>query len=417
METHFQVDVQSEIGKLEGVILHTPGSEVENMTPANAERALYSDILNLVIAQKEYAQLKAVLEKLTKVFQVHELMTDILQIDDARTFLLKDICSGSKDCYLQEELSKMNSSELATLLIEGVPMRKDNLSKFLSPDRYELRPLHNFFFTRDSSMTLGKEVLIGNMANTVRDRESRIMEAIFRFHPHIKSPVIQTSKGVDKYGHINIEGGDIQIARHDILLSGIGLRTSPGGIDFIIDHFKQQGTKKSIIVQELPNKPESFIHLDMAFTFLNQNECLVYDPLILQPNKYQTIRIDVDNHRVKIRHEKNIVQALSELGMDIKPIVCGGQADQYTQEREQWHSGANFFTFEPGKSIGYARNVHTLDELSKHGYEIIQAKEMISGKKHPDSYKKCIVAIDGSELARGGGGARCMTMPIKRSAV
>ena len=56
-----EVNVQSEIGKLNGVILHTPGEEVENMTPENAERALYSDILNLSIAQKEYQQLSGVL--------------------------------------------------------------------------------------------------------------------------------------------------------------------------------------------------------------------------------------------------------------------------------------------------------------------------------------------------------------------
>ena len=28
-----EVNVQSEIGKLNGVIIHTPGEEVENMTP------------------------------------------------------------------------------------------------------------------------------------------------------------------------------------------------------------------------------------------------------------------------------------------------------------------------------------------------------------------------------------------------
>ena len=42
-----ELNVQSEIGKLQGVILHTPGAEVENMTPDTAQRALYSDILNL----------------------------------------------------------------------------------------------------------------------------------------------------------------------------------------------------------------------------------------------------------------------------------------------------------------------------------------------------------------------------------
>ncbi len=296
-------------------------------------------------------------------------------------------------------------------------MKKDNLSKYLSIERFDLRPLHNFFFTRDAAITIGQEILIGSMANHVRVRESQIMEAIFRFHPILKSQILKANEDVKKYGTINIEGGDIQVAREDIIMTGIGTRTSAGGIDFLIDHYQRQGIKKHIIVQELPHKPESFIHLDMVFTFLSETECMVYEPLILQPNKYQTIHIEVDKGKVKINPAKNIPDALGKLGMDMRPIICGGKSDPYTQEREQWHSGANFFTFEPGKSIGYNRNVYTLDELNKHGYEIIQAQDVIDKTTHPDEYEKCIVAINGSELARGGGGARCMTMPVKRRSI
>ncbi|MEA1875662.1 MAG: arginine deiminase family protein [Bacteroidota bacterium] len=415
MNTHFQADIKSETDKLKAVILHTPGSEVENMTPGNAERALYSDILNLVIAKKEYSQLNEVLNKLTKVFQVHDLLTEILDNPIARAFLLTNICAGRNDCKLQTELDGLDSTTLATLLIEGVPMKKDNLSRFLNPERFELRPLHNFFFTRDAAITIGNEVLIGNMANAVRVRESQIMEAIFRFHSELKCPIMKPHESYHINEMIHIEGGDIQVARQDILLAGIGARTSTGGIDFIIDHFKKKNTKQHIIVQELPPKPESFIHLDMAFTLLSQEECLVYEPLILQPNKYQTIHIEVNKGKVKIKPSKNMVQALRDLGMDLKPVNCGGTADQYTQEREQWHSGANFFSFAPGKAIGYNRNIYTLEELNKQGFDIIKASDVISNHDHPDKHRKCIVTIDGSELARGGGGARCMTMPVRRN--
>ena len=61
MMEKIQTSITSEIGRLEAVILHRPGPEVENMTPQNAERALYSDILNLSIALKEYDQMKGVL--------------------------------------------------------------------------------------------------------------------------------------------------------------------------------------------------------------------------------------------------------------------------------------------------------------------------------------------------------------------
>ena len=65
-----KIDVQSEIGELRAVLLHNPGAEVENMTPKMAQRALYSDILNLSIAQEEYAQLKGLLSKIAKVYYV-----------------------------------------------------------------------------------------------------------------------------------------------------------------------------------------------------------------------------------------------------------------------------------------------------------------------------------------------------------
>ena len=62
--TPLKIDIQSEIGRLDAVLLHRPGAEVENMTPRNVQRALYSDILNLSIAQQEYEQLTGVLSRI-----------------------------------------------------------------------------------------------------------------------------------------------------------------------------------------------------------------------------------------------------------------------------------------------------------------------------------------------------------------
>ena len=56
-------------------------------------------------------------------------------------------------------------------------------------------------------------------------------------------------------------------------------------------------------------------------------------------------------------------------------------------------------------------------ELAKNGIEPIKAKEIIKGKVNLRKYQKYVVTIDGSELARGGGGCRCMTMPIAREKV
>ena len=416
-----RTSIHSEIGKLEGVIIHPPGSEVENMTPENAERALYSDILNLSIASSEYAQLAGVLRKVSSVFEVKSLLAETLKDEKVKTSLLNEICLAEKvDPY--HSLIDIPSEKLANLIIEGVVLDKNNLTNYLNNERFLLRPLHNLFFTRDSAMGMNDHMLIGKMANPVRERESLIMEAIFKYNTKIETQILNPAKpenGIIANAKSTVEGGDVQIARDDIFVIGTGVRTSTQGIDFIIENIKRiKKEKQHLIVQELPATPESFIHLDMVFTFLNTDACMVYPPVIFGMSRFKTIHIEIENGNVnKIEEFPNIPVTLKKLGMDLKPIYCGGTDDLWIQEREQWHSGANFFAFEPGKVIGYQRNVHTIEALHKNGYEVLAASDVISGKVSPDDYKKCVITIAGSELARGGGGARCMTQPIRRSKV
>ena len=381
MTQPLSLNINSEIGELEGVILHTPGAEVENMTPGTAQRALYSDILNLSIAQKEYAQLRGVLERYTRTYEVVDLLSGVLDNYRKRESLIGKICIGEGAADYFDDLMEMPSVELAKALIEGVPAKINSLTAYLNDEYYALYPLYNFYFTRDASVTIGKH----------------------DFHP--------------ENGEIFMEGGDILIARDDILLVGNGNRTSTQGIDLLIARLCKDNLegRKHVIVQQLPHSPESFIHLDMVFTLLDRDKCMVFEPLILGNNQYRTVQITIENGKVaKIKSVSDILSALKRLGMELEPVFCGGVADEWNQEREQWHSGANFFAMAPGKVLSYARNIHTLDELSKHGFEIIQAWDIIENRKDMKDYRKCVVTIDGSELPRGGGGARCMTMPVSR---
>ncbi len=414
--------INSEFGKLEGVIVHQPGSEVENMTPENAERALYSDILNLSIASKEFALLEGVLKSVTSVFHVKNLLSEILKDENVKIKLLKDICQSEGNVANPNLLAENPTEILANLLIEGVVLEKNNLTNYLTNERFLLRPLHNLFFTRDSAMGMNDHMIIGKMANPVRERETLIMEAIFNNHPLIETKTLNPAKpksGIGFNPKYTLEGGDFQIAQENVFVIGTGARTSTQGIDFVIENIKQLKTEKQhIIVQELPSTPESFIHLDMVFTFLNTDSCMIYEPIITKMNRLRTIHIQIENRKVtKIEENPNILAALQKIGIDLKPVFCGGTTDSWIQEREQYHSGANFFAFAPGKVIGYERNNHTIDELSNNGFEVLKAIDVIEGKVSVDNYKKCVVLIAGSELARGGGGARCMTMPVRRGKV
>ncbi len=419
MAGKLNINVRSEIGELEGVILHTPGKEVENMTPKNAERALYSDILNLSVAQKEYSQLSGILDKITKTYQVKGLLSDILKNKKVKESLIKKICDNENTHFIYDHLNSLEEVELARQLIEGVIEGKNTLTKYLSKERYSLRPLHNFFFTRDAAMSVLDDVLIGRMANQVRERESLIMEAIFDHHEQFITKTINPLNNSKFTNETSIEGGDVLVARDDILCIGTGTRTTPQGIDYILEQLlAQKEEERHILVQELPFKPESFIHLDMVFTFLDTDACMVYEPLILHTNRYQTIHIKIENGKVvSICEEENLLNSLKNLGMDLKPIYCGGKKDLWVQEREQWHSGANFFAVGPGKVIGYERNVNTVNELNKNGFEVLKAKDIIKEKVDIKNYKKYVITLEGSELPRGGGGARCMTMPIRRKPI
>ena len=414
------LNVQSEIGKLEAVLLHYPGAEVENMTPKNAQRALYNDILNLSIAQKEYEQLYGVLKRHSQVFEIRSLLTNLLKDNVQKELLIRKICITENSMSYFDFLMQLPSKELTRVLIEGLPTKIDSLTEFLKDDFYALLPLYNFYFTRDACVTIGNNLLVCNMANKVRARESYIVNAIFCNTKYFDASIIDAGNFVgDGVSQMNIEGGDVLVVNKDVMIIGNGSRTSSQAIDILIANLcKKQSGRKHIIVQQLPHSPESFIHLDMVFTLLDTNTAMVYKPLILDNNPFKTVHIQIDNGKVsKISTATNIPEALKNLGIDIEPIICGGNADEWDQEREQWHSGANFLSIAPGKVMSYARNVHTLEELNKKGFEITTAWDVINDKFDVEAAKKCVITIDGSELPRGGGGARCMTMPLRRSEV
>lgn len=403
------IDVKSEIGHLEGVILHTPGPEIEKMTPTTIKESLYSDLLNLNIAQNEYRCFEGVLSKWTKTYQVSFLLTEILKDEGIKINLLNQILKLEGKIFLFAELIVYPADLLAKFLIEGYLFQNNLHPKAYESRKYILTPLYNFFFTRDASSSIYNQVLINSMQYEVRNRESLIMEFIFKEYFNV-----ETINPKNLSSTANTEGGDIQIGRDDVLLIGNGSRTNKDGIDFLVKYFAARKSKQSILIQTLPESPESFIHLDMVFTMLDKDACMVYEPLISKKHStYNSFLIEIDNGRISIKEQDSFMHGLKYLGFDLKPLKCGGE-DPLFQDREQWHSGANFFALGPGQVIGYSRNRYTIETLNNNGFEVIKSEDICFKNLELNKKKKFVVTLDAAELPRGGGGARCMTMPIIR---
>ena len=114
-----KVDVSSEIGLLKGVVIHTPGHEVENMTPENAQRALYSDILNLSVATKEYMQLKGVLEKVTRTFEVKDLLRETIADEHVKENLVRKICEQEDSCLFAKTEGAAEARPVYVFQVKG----------------------------------------------------------------------------------------------------------------------------------------------------------------------------------------------------------------------------------------------------------------------------------------------------------
>ena len=405
-----KVQVTSEIGQLNAVLVHTPGPELLAVTPRTREDFLYDDIIEADTARREHQRFIAILERFSKVYQVRALLEDVLEQPEVRELFVRETMDIVPSEPLAREIARLEAGELASMLIEGREEAAGLLSKALNESGYELPPLPNLFFTRDSCIPVGDHVLIGSMRYGIRWPEELIMKSIFMHHPDFNSRGLLYDGSVERRHHYTIEGGDVHPLRDDLVLIGFSERSSPAAIDGLASLLFEKTKVTDVLIVVMPEH-RTAIHLDMVFTQLDRELCLVYPPHFLGPERLRVLHWRKGEQC--LREPASLFDALRSVDLPLEPVLCGGEK-RTSQDREQWASGCNSAAVRPGVILAYARNDATLHEMEKAGYRILPAVAFLTGETRAKNDERVVITFEGSELVRGGGGPRCMTCPIQR---
>jgi len=396
------VNVYSEIGELKTVLLHRPGEEIENLTPNYLKKLLFDDIPFLKVARIEHDNFAKVLK---------DNGVEVLYLEDLTATAVKD--KGVKDIFLdefikeseirdisifkilKEYLSSMPEKELVDKVISGVRKNEIGINEDFDQYPFMLDPMPNLYFTRDPYASIGKGITLNSMKTQTRRRESIFPKYIFKYHTDFMFS--NTPVWYNRNEEYSLEGGDELVLSKEVLAFGISQRTDRESILKVAENILSgEDSFKVMLMFDIP-KERAFMHLDTVFTMLDYDKFALHKE-IEKEIRISTITYDRYNKQlIIIEEEKSLEKILSKyLEKDVTLIRCGGR-DKIISAREQWNDGSNTLALSPGKVITYDRNYVTNEIFDKN--------------------KISVIAIPSSELSRGRGGPRCMSMPISREEI
>lgn len=406
------IHVKSEIGKLKKVMLHRPGKELEHLVPGDLERLLFDDIPYLKTAQNEHDLFAGIMRgEGVEVVYLEDLTAEVLKGNEElkRQFVEQFVAEGKvADEKIRESLVSYltdirDEKELVLKMMSGVragelevEANRPLVNLVKTDSQFILDPIPNLYFTRDPFACIGDGVSLNCMYSRTRRRETLFGKYVLEYHPEFAGHTPFYYKRELPYA---IEGGDILNLSNKVLAIGISQRTTAEAIELLAQRIfgDESAEIETILALDIP-AIRAFMHLDTVCTQVD------YDKFTIHPGILGTLRIfeikkGGKKEEIKVTETRaSLAEVLAKhLELDkVTLIQCGGK-DTIASEREQWNDGSNTLCIEPGKVVVYDRNYVTNQILRENGIRVLE--------------------MSSSELSRGRGGPRCMSMPLERESI
>lgn len=395
-----KINVYSEIGTLKKVLVHTPGQEIDYLTPQRLDELLFSAILDPIRAREEHQKFIEILKSEgVEVVQLSELTAEAYNAASSEAkeaFInkwLDESIPALSDANRKVVYNYLKGMEKDTVkmirkMMAGILAREVNVE---SSVELIVDPMPNLYFTRDPFASVGNGITLHHMFRPTRRRETIFADLIFSQHPDYKT----TPKYYDRSMNYSIEGGDVFIYNEKTLVVGVSERTEKDAIQTLAESIKNNSEVKfeTIYAINVP-KMSNLMHLDTWLTMLD------YDKFLYSPNMMGVLKIwKIDLKASKIEwHEINepLTNFLSSvIGKEATLVpVAGEGATQIDIDVETNFDATNYLVIKPGVVVGYDRNRKTNEALTKAGIKV-----------H---------SWNGDQLSLGMGSARCMSMPLYR---